>query len=154
MTKTTQQISLLVEIDQYAGNWEREISGYLFGFCDDHGEHVAKDTIAMFNEQVSGDDAKFGIWLTNRPVDEYGMMPYTIYIPEGGKECSGIEFFLSDQITKLPNKIDDLVDYVKRRFGDGISVPQRFVSNPKIETAKLVRLRLKTETIIEEIKDV
>lgn len=158
MTKIRRQGSLLVEIDQYAGNWEREISGYLFGFCDDGGDHIGGHTIAMFVKDVPMEDKKKTYdCFTNRPVDEYGMMPYEIYWTDGytnPKGCTGIEFFLREDIFEEPERIKDLTDYVKRRFGEGITIPEKFGRLEEMKTAKLLRLAVKIETITEEIVDV
>ena len=153
--KFRKQASLLVEIDEYAGNWEREISGYLFGWCDDAGDHIAGHTIKMFVDQVPEEEKKYVYdCFSNRPVDEYGMMPYEIYWPEGASDCSGIEFFLNEDILEEPERIKDLTDYVKRRFGEGITIPEKFSVRDQMKTAKLVRLRVKIETISEEVIDV
>ena len=158
MTKISQRGSLLIEIDQYAGNWEREISGYLFGWCDDAGDHIAGHTIKMFVDQVPEEEKRYVYdCFSNRPVDEYGMMPYEIYWTDGATNpigCTGIEFFLNEDILEEPERIKDLTDYVKRRFGEGITIPEKFTTPGAMKTAKLLRLRVKIETISEEVIDV
>lgn len=48
--------SFVVDTDSYAGNFERELSSYVVGQCDEYGEHRGAVYLAMYEEDFDGKD--------------------------------------------------------------------------------------------------
>lgn len=153
--KTTKQYSIILETDQYAGNIERALSGFIFGSADEHGRHRAVDTMRQWSEQVSPKDkGLIDDVIDHRPHDEYGLMPYQIcHIPGAKEVCSGVEFYIANDMEE--DHFLDVIDYIKRRTKNPI-VYKEFPGSEmeNIVTINILNIQLKTDTITTEIKDI
>jgi len=68
--------SFVVDTDSYAGNFERELSSFVVGRCDEHGDHRGGLYKAMYEEDFrihgnSGEEDPFEDLVTTR-VDDHG----------------------------------------------------------------------------------
>jgi hypothetical protein len=66
--------AFVVDTDSYAGNFERQLCGYVVGRCDEHGDHQAGPYIAMYKKDFhihgnSGEEDPFEDLVTLRLVD-------------------------------------------------------------------------------------
>jgi hypothetical protein len=46
--------SFVVDTEDYAGNFERELSSYVVGRCDEHGDHRGGPYREMFEQEIRG----------------------------------------------------------------------------------------------------
>lgn len=149
--------SLVIETDQYSGNIERALSGYLFGMCDDHGEHIAKDTILMWERDLSEEQKDL---LDNynihdyRPHDEYGLIPYDIC--HGRVEpdkYNAVEFYLEEWLFSHENveHFQKFIAYLKWRTEKPIEYLEFSRTPVTIKIVDMYIVQRKTETFILEM---
>lgn len=62
--------AFVIDTDSYAGNFEREMAGYIVGRCDEHGEHRAGPYIEMYRRDFPGGDPFED--LVEERVDDHG----------------------------------------------------------------------------------
>jgi hypothetical protein len=62
--------AFVVDTDSYAGNFERELSSFVVGRCDEHGEHRGGPYIEMYEKDFPDSDP-FEDLVTTR-VDDHG----------------------------------------------------------------------------------
>lgn len=86
--------AFVVDTDSYAGNFERELSSFVVGRCDEHGEHRGGIYKEMYEEEVPKSIQKLFEDLVEERVDDHdddfiGRAPMAL-VPTPGFENNGM----------------------------------------------------------------
>ena len=141
--------SFVVDTDSYAGNFEREMSSYIVGRCDDYGEHRGGKYSDMFKEDFPKEDpfgGKYGSIVTDRMVElgnSPGRSPVSIACVDDSESFQSVEIFFEEKPTAKQLKV---LKYRAQKFAE---IAKNHADGP---TCKILDCRLvRTETTIEHI---
>ncbi|QIG70778.1 hypothetical protein EVB91_227 [Rhizobium phage RHph_I1_18] len=154
MHKTTTEYSLVILTDQYAGNIDSGMMAFLFNVDDDryHGNAIEarKDYL---EQQLNPHACAFDNILTNRSVDEYGLMPYRINddVKANPKDhYHALEVFI-DMSDFEPSEREmylfESIQMLRDVFGDEIE----WEEHSKTKTVKLLGFYVKTYVTTEKL---
>jgi hypothetical protein len=132
--------SLIIKLDTYAGNHEREVLSFLFGTGDDNNTSEGVRLISEWDRDVSDEDKN---WVTDvtdrRPYDEYGYQTCGL-APD---DIDAVEIYLDPYLLDDPERLEKVLDFVKRRIGPESIINYHSYNNQLVSVRVLeTRLRI------------
>lgn len=132
--------TIIIETNAYAGNFDADLCGLLFGTSDDRLN--ADLHIGIHNEKITKKEHEkyFSGFLESRSVDEYGMMLYSIN-DDLNNGYNSLEVYPNKHFN---DKIDITIEFLKNRFGNEVTL---YDWQRKPFQLKILGYYVKTETI-------
>jgi len=156
--------SFVVDTDSYAGNFEREMSSYIVGQCDEYGDHRGGPYKKMYMKDFKGKDP-FENLVEERvsdPGDDGIMRAPMDLAPTPGYESNGAggTLYFASSCPKHPAYNSVAIFLSRRPTAKELTMladrARRFAGATKIfgETLKVIGCRLVKETVLLESEDV
>jgi len=149
----SKQYSLVITTDNYAGNYERELSTWLMGVyhehCDAELDRPSYDKWAAENPEHA---AALEDVIDCRPYDEYGICPCGL----DPHNTNALEIYLDRYMVEDQDQYAEFITAIKARVGPDLIYPREVTDysaypekKTKVAPIKILKIELRTLTTIE-----